>query len=267
MSATPPPTLSLPDAWTETGFERGTYGPDDAAGLDARFEHGGGDAHLAVEPVCYRRSEGDEVARGLTSSFEHESFNPDAPGSVPERTVFAVQFGFRTVGRPTEGAFCLCTDADDALAVAVSLAALTDGPKDLRDHVRHHGGEGRGTRVVPSDREVLAGSLAALGPDPDPERCPFAGVPTGSHRLSIPVRYAVAVEGYPRTDAGMVRLADRCRAFRAAVSHREWTDRDLGAVDFEADLEREGPGEFRLDGPAAAALSGVDPARLALATF
>jgi hypothetical protein len=235
--------LSLPDGWDEAAFSRETVGPDDVAGLAATFEHEGGDADLSVVPVRYERTDGRDHVEALSGSFEHTSDGLDVhgPGEIDPRTAFALRTRFTPVSREREVVYCVTDEADDALTVACHLARACPDGEGLSDRVDDHGGAGPVGAATLSDDEAVDVALAD-----DAERCLFAGKPTASHDLRLPLRYAVATGGYPRTDAGVVRVPTLVAGFRAVVSHAAWTEQSLAEFDPTARFERDGPGEYAL---------------------
>lgn len=250
--------LSLPEAWTELSFERGEYGPNDRRGLTATFEAASGDASLEVTPVRYERRDGRDRFTSHVDGFDHEAgtLAIRGPATVPPRTVFAVRARFSPLVRDREVVFAAPRDPDDALAVALTLARHCPDGRALRTAVEDHGGAGGGGLTL-SDDEALDARLAE-----DAERCLFRGVPTSSHAVRLPLRHAVATEGYPHTDAGPPRVPTLVVGFDALVSHDAWETRSLSAVDPSAPVERRGPGEYAL--PDADAFGEGGAERLAL---
>jgi len=233
---------SLPDAWTERTFERGEYGPTDRPGLAATFEAASGDAALEITPVRYERRDGRDRFASHVDGFDHEAGTVAVrgPTEIPRRTTFAVRTRFSPLAREREVVFAAPRDADDALAVALTLARACPDGRALRDAVEDHGGAGGGAPSL-SDDEVLDATLAD-----EADRCAFEGVPTSSHALSLPLRYAIATADYPHTDAGLPRIPTLADRFEALVSHGAWEARSLSDVDFSAPVERRGPGEYAL---------------------
>jgi len=235
--------LSLPDGWVETAFSRETVGPGDRPGLAATFEHEGADADLSVVPVRHERTDGRDHLEALSGSFEHTAGGLDVhgPSEIGTRTAFALRARFTPVSREREVVYCVTADADDALAVACHLARACPDGEGLGDRVDDHGGADPIDAATLSDDEALGVALADAA-----ERCAFTGKPTASHDLRLPLRYALATEGYPRTDAGVVRVPTLVAGFGAVVSHAAWTERSLGEFDPTARVERGGPGEYAL---------------------
>lgn len=251
--------LALPAAWTERSFERGTYGPGDRGGLAAAFVAEDDDAALEVTPVRYRRRDGHDEFSSHVDDFEHRSGTVAirGPREVRPRTVFALRARFSPLAREREVVFVAAGDADDALAVACQLARHCPDARALRDRVDDHGGAGGGTPTL-SDDEVMDATVAEAA-----DRCVFRGVPTASHDLHVPLRYAVAAGGYPHTDAGVPRVPTLVAGFDARVSHDAWVDQGLGDLDRWPSLERRGPGRYVL--PAGDALAEADAEHFSLA--
>lgn len=254
------PALSLPDGWTETRFERGAFGPDDRPGVDAAFERGS--AALGVLPVryeCEAREERFEALTADVSLVRHETTatTPD----TPSLTAFAVHATYRPVEAEREAFLFVARDADDALAAALRIAAASESDADLQAHVGLHRGDhaAAGGRIVPSDDEAL-GALFADAAD----RCAFSGKPTRSHLVELPYRYLPALDGAPETARGVPRLPTTVDSLVAAVSHAEWTERDLDDVAFDAPVERVDAGRYRLDDRVWSLASAMDADRLAL---
>lgn len=240
---------SLPDAWTERTFERGAYGPANRAGIVARFAAASGDAVLELTPVRYERRDGRDRFSSHVDEFDHEAgtLAIRGPTEIPRRTAFAVRARFSPLARDREVVFAAPWDAEDALAVALTLARNCPDGRALRDAVQAHGGAGGGVPSL-SDEEVLDATLAD-----EADRCLFDGVPTSSHGLRLPLRYAVRTADYPHTDVGVPRIPTLFARFEAVVSHAAWTDHSLSAPDLAAPIERRGPGAYSLpDGDAVA---------------
>lgn len=226
---------------TERSFERGEYGPNDRRGLVARFAARSGDATLEITPVRYTRRDGRDRFRSHVDAFEHraETVAIRGPADVPPRTVFAAP-----------------RDPEDAVAVAATLSRHCPDGRALRDAVQDHGGAGGGPTTL-SDDERLDARLAE-----EADRCLFRGVPTASHFLRLPLRYAVATDGYPHTDAGVPRVPTLVAGFDAAVSHDAWESHSPSGVDPSARIERHGQGEYEL--PAGDTFADGDAERLVL---
>jgi len=237
--------LSLPDGWVETAFRRDEFGPDDVAGLAATVETEAGDAALSVVPVRYERTDGRDRVESLIGTFDHTAGGVDVhgPRDATPRTAFALRVRFTPGASRREVVYAVTADAEDALAVACLLARACSDAAAVRDCVDDHGGAGVGPvgAATLSDDEAVDAALAAA-----PDRCAFTGQPTSSHHLGVPLRYAVAAEGYPHTDAGVARVPTLVGGFAAAVSHDAWTERSLSTFDPTAAVERTAPGEYRL---------------------
>lgn len=253
--------LSLPDGWAETSFRRDAFGPDDVTGLAATLQHEGGDAALSVVPVRYERTDGRDHVEALSGDFEHRSGGVDVhgPRDASARTAFALRARFAPVSREREVVYAVTSDADDAFALACLLARACPDAAALGDRVADHGGAGVGpaSAATLSDDEAVDAALAAAA-----DRCAFTGQPTSSHRLQVPLRYAVAAEGYPHTDAGVARVPTLVDGFAVAVSHGAWTDRSLERFDPTTRIDRTGPGEYLL--PDGDRLADADASRFSL---
>lgn len=253
--------LSLPDGWAETAFRRDAFGPDDVAGLAATLAHESGDAALSIVPVRYERTDGQDHVDALTEAFEHRPGGVDVhgPREASPRTAFALRARFTPVSREREVVYAVTGDADDALAVACLLARACPDAGALKERVEDHGGAGVGpaSAAVLSDDEAVDAALSDAA-----DRCAFTGQPTSSHHLHVPLRYAVAAEGYPQSDAGVVRVPTLVDGFAAAVSHGAWTERSLGDFEPSTDVDRTAPGEYRL--PDGDRLADADAGRFSL---
>ncbi|MFB6217730.1 MAG: hypothetical protein ABEH77_00900 [Halobacteriaceae archaeon] len=62
----------------------------------------------------------------------------------------------------------------------------------------------------------------------------------------------------------MPRFPSTVRTLVGAVSHSAWEDRGLDGVAFDAPLEREAAGEYRLDPDVAALMADADAGDVAL---
>lgn len=245
-------TLSLSDDWTEARFERGAYGPGDREGFVAAAERT--DATIEVVPVRYRREDGTETVTALTEDWDAGRSDPSVPvPDVDPCTAFATRLTYTPFDAEREEVVCVAADAGDALAVAVWLADEAGDARELRRHVNAHAGSGSPTRAALSDDDVLTAALAD-----DPERCVFTGATTSSHRVTLPYRYTPLLSGARRTDPGIVRFPSTVRSLEGLVSHAAWDEHDLGGVAFEAPVERDGPGEYRLATDVADAVAGTD---------
>jgi hypothetical protein len=253
--------LSLPDDWVESAFRRDTFGPDGAAGLAATLEREAGDAALSVVPVRYDRTDGQDHVEALTEDFEHRSGGVDVhgPRETAPLTAFALRARFAPVGRDREVVYAVARDADDAFAVACLLARACSTPRDLRDRVDDHGGAGVGptSAATLSDDEAVDAVLAS-----ETDRCTFTGRRTTSHALELPLRYAVATDGYPHTDADFLRVPTLVDEFAAVVSHDAWTERSLSTFDPTTSVDRRGPGEYALPGTDRVADANAEHLRL-----
>lgn len=254
------PTLAVPDGWTETSYETGTYGPDDRDGIEATLDRE--DASLEVLPVSYRRSEGSETVESLTGEYRATRDDPAGEGRVPETTAFATVARFAPYERERTAIVTVAADADDALAVAAWLAAGSGDAADLQRNVRLHAGNLPPSRKEPAlpDDDVLATLFAA-----EPERCVLTGKETRSHRIRVPYRYVPLLDGARETARGVPRFPSTVRGLVGVVSHAAWEDQGLDGVAFDEPLERVEPGRYRLDPDVAGALDAAEAERFALA--
>lgn len=245
-------TLSLPDGWTEAGFERGVYGPEDREGFVAAVERA--DATVEVLPVRYRREDGAERVTALTEEWEASRSDPSVPiPDVSPRTAFATRLTYTPFDTEREEVVCVAADAGDALAVATWLASAAGDARELRRHVNNHAGSGSPTTTGLSDDDVLAAAFAD-----ELRRCVFTGKTTSSHHVELPYRYAPLLSGARRTDPGVPRFPSTVRGLAGAVSHAAWDEHALEAVEFSAPVERDGPGEYRLAADVSDAVAGTD---------
>jgi hypothetical protein len=245
-------TLRLPDGWAEAEFERGRYGREDVEGFTVTFEAASGDASLDVLPVRYERTAGTTHLRGLTSDLDHRGSGSDVhgPSNVDQRTAFCLRATFTPFSSTTQMAYTVTRSADDALAVACWLADGCDNARELQRQVEVHGGFGVGTTSAAelSDDELLDARTADA-----PDRCLYTGSKTSSHAVTLPLRYAVAIDDYPLTGAGVPRVPTTFDRFEAAVSHDAFTDRSL-PESFDEGFDREAPGVYTLAEDHASAL-------------
>ena len=251
-------TLSLPDDWEETRFERGAYGPEDLDGFVAAVEREA--ASIEVVPVRYRREDGTELVEALTEDWEAGRSDPSVPiPDVDPRTAFATRLIFTPFDTEREEVVCVGADAGDALAVGVWLAEASGDARDLRRHVNNHAGSGSPTGAALSDDDVLSAVFVD-----DPEQCVFTAKKTSSHRIELPFRYAPLLSAVRRTSPGVPRFPSTVRGLEGVVSHAAWDEHDLAGVDFDAPVEREGPGEYARDEAVADAVAGTDAESYAL---
>lgn len=249
--------LSLPDGWTETRFERGTFGPDDRPGFAAALA----DDPTTVEvlPVRYRRRGGRERVRGLARDVELVRRDPTAAGDAGPLTAFATRVAYRPVEAEREAVVCVARDAGDALAVGAWLARAAADGRALRRALAAHAGRSVGRDVVVADDEALDARLSAA-----PERCALTGRPTRSHPFDLPYRYFPLLSGTLTSARGVPRFPGTVAALAGVVSHGAWEDRGLHAVDLDAPVERAGPGDYRLDADVAALAADLDATALSL---
>lgn len=233
-------TLAL-EGWDERRYDRGTYGPDDRAGVEAVFERGS--MTLAVRPVRYECRDGHEEVRSLTTDLDRSRDLVTVLPDVPRRTAFATHAEYRPYSASKSAVVCVAHDADDALAAAAWLATGASDDRDLQRNVRLHRGERLGpSQAAVSDDDVLAALFAA-----EPDRCVLTGRPTTSHRIELPYRYFPALDGSKRTPRGVPRVPSTVHSLVGAVSHTAWEDYDLDTVEFGAPLERVDGGAWTLD--------------------
>lgn len=244
--------LSLPDGWAEARFERDTYGPDDRDGIVAAVERA--DATIEVVPVRYRRLDGSEVVTAIVEEWEAGRNDPSVPlPDVGPVTAFATRLTYTPFDTEREEVVCVAADAGDAFAVAVWLADAAADASELRHHVDNHAGSGSPTGAALSDDDVLA----AVSAD-EPERCVFTGTATRSHHVELPFRYAPLLSGARRTNSGVPRFPSTVRCLEGAISHAAWEEHELDEVDFEAPVERDDTGVYRLADRVADAVAGTD---------
>lgn len=254
--------LALPAAWTETHFERDAYGPDDRPGLAATAERD--DATLSVVPVRYRREDGREEVDAVAEDLRLGRRDPTAAGDVAERTAFATRVDYRPVGSRRSDVVCVAAAADDALAVLVWLARAAPDDRALRRALAARRGASAGRNVVVADDEALDARLVG-----DTDHCAATGRPTRSHRFTLPYRYFHLLDGSLRSDRGVPRVPDTVDHLAGALSHGAYEDVGVGGVafddlDFDAPVQREAPGEYRLDPAVAALAAELDATRLVL---
>lgn len=250
-------TLAV-DGWEETAFERGTYGPDDREGLAATLERDS--MRLHVVPVRYECTEGREELRGLTRDLDLQKRDGAAFVTyVPRTTAFCTFVEYTPVSTPAQTVACIARDADDALAVAAWFARAVETDRELDRALKRHRGERvTATDVTVSDDDALAALFRA-----EPDACAYTGKPSRSHRVTLPYRYFPLLRN-SKERRGVPRVPSTVRALEGAVSHAEWTDRDLETVEFDAPLTREAPGEYRLPSDAVAAVDGMDATNFSL---
>lgn len=244
--------LDLPEEWTESAFERGTYGPMDREGLEAAFERDS--MRVSVLPARYRREQGEESLRGYTRDLDLSKRSPEVFGEdVAPQTAFAVHVEYRPVSATRETIVCVAADADDALAVGVWLARASDDDAELGRNVDHH----RGTQPATAGGGITDDDALAALFDDEADRCALTGRPSGSHDLTLPYRYYPLLEGHRTTARGVPRFPSDVASLAGVVSHTAWTERSLADVSFDAPLEREGAGSYALDADAAAVATDV----------
>ena len=251
-------TLSLPDGWEETRFDRGAYGPDDREGFVAAVERDAATAE--VIPVRYRREDGTEVVGAIDEDWEAGRSDPSVPiPDVDPLTAFATRLTYTPYDTEREEVVCVAADAGDALAVAVWLAEAAGDARELRRHVNAHAGSGSPTGAALSDDDVLAAVFAE-----EPRRCVYTARETRSHEIALPYRYAPMLSAARRTDLGVPRFPSTIRELAGVVSHQAWEEHGLEGVDLAAPIERDGPGEYRLATAVADDVAGTDAESYAL---
>jgi hypothetical protein len=92
----------------------------------------------------------------------------------------------------------------------------------------------------------------------------FTAKETRSHRIGLPYRYAPLLSAARRTGPGVPRFPSTVGHLEGVVSHAAWDDHSLHEVAFDAPIEREGPGEYRLDESVVDAIAGTDAESYAL---
>ena len=253
--------VELPSEWTEVAFDRGTYGPDDREGIEATFESEGPTIRLL--PVRYEREGLDETIEALTTDVRQtrRRITIDGPDRVSPLTAFAVHVRYRPVSTERELFYAIAADPDDALAIAVWIAARASTDDECHDLVRTHAGTYsslEGDDVL-SDEEVLGATL-----DDAAQRCLYRGKQTRSHRLELPLRCVPLLEGYPTSRRGMPRVPATVETGLAVVSHEAWEEHDLDGAVLDAPAERIEDGVYRLFDPSATALEAGEASRLAI---
>ncbi len=239
--------LRLPEGWRETRF--------DAEGVS--FVREDGSPTVDVVAGDFEREAGTERFVGDTDTgpFESERTRLDERPDIPETDTFGVLAGFDG----DRSLFAVAPDRDDALAAAVWLASVADTERAMRRATGlHEGAAVPGFRAVVPDNDAVEAALAD-----GPERCVFTGKPTRSHELTLPYRYAPALDGCPRTPLGAPRTPVVVTSLVGAVSHTAWEDRDLATIDFDAPLERTESGVYRYDADVVSALEGAEFGRFA----
>lgn len=253
--------VELPSEWTETAFERGTYGPDEREGFEATFESEGAGPTIELLPVRYERDGLDETIEALPTeaSQTRRRIGIESPDRIPPLTAFAVHVRYRPVATERELFYAIAADPGDALAVAAWIATRASTDEECHDLVRTHAGTYsslEGDDVL-SDEEVLAATLADA-----PRRCLFRGKQTRSHRLELPLRCLPLVDGYPTSKRGMPRVPATVETGKAVVSHDAWEEHGLDDATFDAPAERIEDGTYRLFDPSASAIEAGDASRL-----
>jgi hypothetical protein len=245
--------LSLPEEWTETAFEREKYAVagERREGLAATLEGDG--TTTAVVPVAV-----EHTARGTLhvdrlgggTMVEGSTVPPETP--LDRRPAFAAELTYERGGAERSTAYTITEDADDALAVACWLAiAVARGRSPDRAARRHRGTDGT------SDDVRVAGKLRGSA-----DRCLVSGRPTSSHPVALPFRYSPLLAGYPATFRDVPAVPSRVGGLRAVLSHSAWSEHDLEEAAFEAGLDRESPGEYRLSAAVTAAVRDAPAERV-----
>lgn len=248
--------LAVPDDWTEVEYERGTYGPDDRPGVAAAFERGS--ARVAVAPVRFERTAGEERFEALAADWTTERRQPTAiTDDVAACTAFAVRLAFEPFATRQTALPVVARDAGDALAVAVWLSNAADDDRALGRALKVHWGNTGATGASVSDDDALGAYFA-----PEPAACAVTGKPTRSHVVDVPYRYVAALPDPPRTGGGVLRFPSTIATLVAAVSHDAWATLGLEDVGFDAPPERDEAGVYRLPAEAVAAAAEMDGERL-----
>lgn len=251
-------TLSLPEGWEEARFDRDTFGPDDRDGLLASLTRES--ATIEVLPVRYHREDGVETVTALTDDWEGGRRDPTVPiPDVDPVTASATRLTYTPFDSVREEVVCVAADPGDALAVGLWLAGASADARELRRHVNNHAGSGAPTGVPLSDDDVLTAAFAE-----EAERCVFTAKETRSHSVRLPYRYAPLLSAARRTGPGVPRFPSTVGHLTGVVSHAAWDEHALHEVDFDAPLERDGPGEYRLDSAVVDAVAGTDAESYAL---
>lgn len=250
--------LTLTGGWTETRFERDTYGPDDREGVRATVERDA--AVVEVLPVEYRRESGVENVHALTEEWRGERSDPSVPlTDVPPTTAFATRLTYTPYDRERQEVVCLAADADDALAVALWLARAAEDARDLRRHVNRHAGMGSPTGAALSDDDVLGAIFAD-----EPTQCVYNACETEDHSIELPYRYAPLLSAARRTRMGVPRFPSTVRGLVGNVTDEAYEEYDLADVDLDVPIQRDDPGEYHLPEDVADAVAGTDAESYAL---
>ncbi|PSP74934.1 hypothetical protein BRC81_17325 [Halobacteriales archaeon QS_1_68_20] len=239
-------------------FERDTFGPDDREGLQVAFRRD--DTFVDVLPAQYERESGTETVGALTEDWTGGRSDPGVPlTDVPAVTAFATRLTYTPFDSERQEIVCVAADAGDALAVGLWLAAAAEDARDLHRHVNRHAGLGSPTGPALSDDEILTACFAE-----EPIQCVYLATDADDHRIELPYRYAPLLSAARRTPAGVPRFPSTVQRLAGVVSREAWEKHDLGSVDLDAPLERDGPGEYQLPDPVADAVAGTDAESYAL---
>jgi|GEM_PF-514841 hypothetical protein len=240
-----PPTLVddgaliVPDSWEETMFERGEFGPENAAGIEAKFKTGAHSIHLM--PVVFERAGREERIEGATADSGMTKFGSEIeekPDFGPE-TVFAVQLDYSTFTSQEMEFYAVCRNSGDALAVACWLMNV-ETTAELEEVVKIHNGTMMDS-YIDSDEEALEDLRAQ-----EATNCLLTGSPTQSREVMVPFMYAALFEGYPASHLDMPAVPHAVDGFEAVVSHTAWKNHDLSEGAFEGTVEREAAGRYVL---------------------
>ena len=254
--------IRLADGWTEESFERGTYGPEDTLGINARFT-ANGNTELHIAPVEYEVVGRRRRIQGLEEDFEAREHSDDvaaeadaAGGQIYEPCFFAVRAYYSPISSPEISTYTLTTDPDDAVAVACWLSHATD-PMSLGQAIERviqaqSGGDPDHYGIdYPTGEERIDDVCVE-----DPNRCFYTGKTTRSHLLRLPFRYAPLLEDYPENAEALPAVPPRVGGFQVAVSYSEWQERDLNDGVLTEPMERVEEGVFKLPNDIAAQADG-----------
>lgn len=250
-------TLALV-GWDEQRFERGEYGPDDRAGVDAAFDRGS--MSVDVCPVRYECRDGHETFQGITRDLDRTREPVAMLPDVPRTTAFLTRAEYRPYTAVETAVVCVARDADDALATAVWLANGSETDRDLQQNVRLHRGGGVGPSIAAVSDDDVLGALFA----DEPDRCILTGRPTTSHLLEVPYRYFPILDGSKRTERGVPRVPSTVGSLVGVVSHTAWKDHGLEPVDVRAPLDRVEAGTWVLEDDVVRVLEGADASNFTL---
>lgn len=244
--------IRLSDGWTEESFERGTYGSEDIPGIEARFT-AAQNTEITIDPVEYEVVGRRRRIQGLEADFESHIHSDDvaaeareSDGRIYEPCLFAVRVYYAPISSPEISTYTLTADADDAVAVACWLSYATD-PMSLGQAIERalqaQAGEDPDHYGIDyqTDEERIQDAFVK-----NPNRCFYSGKTTRSHHLRLPFRYAPLLDGYPENVEALPAVPPRIGGFKVAVSHTEWSNRELSENALEEPMEHVNEGVYQL---------------------